>query len=329
MVEQFKTAHNMHVKLVKPATPLMRRIPTAVSRHSSNGLQAASATQSLQTTHPVTDSLATTQSWQRRLAVRLDVGSDWHVGIRRKDKPNEDSLVAFEGMCLYNAQLLPFGLFIVADGMGGHANGQDASYLAIQTMLQTVLPSIVGSDTLDDKTIVELLAEGTQQANQAVYQRGQEIGADTGTTITAALVLDTTAFVINVGDSRTYLYREYEGLTQVTRDHSRVARLVEEGKITPDEVYTHPDRNQVYRALGERNGVEVDWFTVSLQPRDRLLLCSDGVWEMVRDPDIAKILKQAGWSAFQNCKALVRAALQAGGLDNISAIVVHVAPQTV
>jgi len=312
MVEQFKTAHNMHMKLAKPTSH--RQSATMVARHTSTTPQKAP-----------TD-LTTTQSWQRRLALHLEVGTDWHVGIRRKEKPNEDSLVAIEGMCIYNSRLLPFGLFIVADGMGGHANGQDASYLAVQAMLQIILPNVIGSDTISDDVIVELLAEGVQQANMAVYQRGQEIGADTGTTITAAFVLDTTAFVINVGDSRTYLYREYEGLSQITRDHSRVARLVEEGKIAPDDIYTHPERNQVYRALGEKTAVEVDWFTVALQPGDRLLLCSDGLWEMVRDPDIERILKQPEWNVSRVCKALVRAALHGGGLDNISTIVAHVTP---
>nr|HET6904405.1 protein phosphatase 2C domain-containing protein [Ktedonobacteraceae bacterium] len=318
MVEQFKTAHNMHVKLVKPVGH--RRTTTPLSQHTSSKSGAPS------TPRPPTDRLVTSQPWQRRLALTLDIGADWHVGIRRKDKPNEDSLVAFGGRCIYNSHLLPFGLLIVADGMGGHANGQDASYLAVQTMLQTVLPSIVGSDALSETMVVDLLSEGVQQANMAVYQRGREIGAETGTTITAALVVDTTAFVINVGDSRTYLYREYEGLLQITRDHSRVARLVEEGKIAPDDIYTHPDRNQVYRALGEEMGVAVDWFTVSLQPGDRLLLCSDGLWEMVRNPDIERILKQPELNATQSCKALVRAALQGGGLDNISSIVAHITP---
>ena len=308
MVEQFKTARNMHIKLAKPTG---QRRANALTQHTPN------------TPRPLTDKLAT-QPWQRRMVLNLDIGADWHVGIRRKNKPNEDSLVAFGGRCIYHSRLLPFGFLIVADGMGGHANGQDASYLAVQTMLQTVLPSIVGSDALSDTMIVEVLSEGVQQANMAVYQRGKEIGAETGTTITAALVVNTTAFVVNVGDSRTYLYREYEGLLQVTRDHSRVARLVEEGKIAPDDIYTHPDRNQVYRALGEGSGVAVDWFTVSLQPGDRLLLCSDGLWEMVRNPDITRILKQSDLNAAQSCKALVQAALQGGGLDNISSIVVHV-----
>jgi serine/threonine protein phosphatase PrpC len=166
-------------------------------------------------------------------------------------------------------------------------------------------------------------------ANQAVLQRSKEVKTDMGATITAALVMDTTAFVVNVGDSRTYLYRECEGLTQVTRDHSHVARLVAAGQIARDDIYTHPDRNQVYRGLGSEPDVKVDWFTVPLQGNDCLLLCSDGLWEMVRDPEIEKTLKEQGCNPSQASKALVRAALKGGGLDNISVIVVHVTPITV
>ncbi len=269
------------------------------------------------------------QPWQRQLTLHLDIGVGWDVGIKRKNKPNEDSLVALQGTCIYNDRLLPFGLFVVADGMGGYAHGQDASYLSIQTVLQSVLPHVAGSEEMTDDNIAEVLIEGVELANQAVLQRSKEVKTDMGATITAALVMDTTAFVVNVGDSRTYLYRECEGLTQITRDHSHVARLVAAGQIARDEIYTHPDRNQVYRGLGSEPDVKVDWFTVPLQGNDCLLLCSDGLWEMVRDPEIEKTLKEQGRNPSQASKALVRAALKGGGLDNISVIVVHVTPITV
>jgi serine/threonine protein phosphatase PrpC len=208
--------------------------------------------------------------------------------------------------------------------MGGHADGQEASRLAIHCMLQSVLPTIMDSSLSNGTELIETLTDGVQWANQAVYQRNQEYNVDMGTTLTSALVLDTTAYIVNVGDSRTYLYRPGQGLMQITRDHSVVARLVETGEITPEEVYTHPQRNQVYRGLGNQDKVEVDWFTVPLQAGDYLVLCSDGLWEMVRDPAIERLLKSCGDNLSQASNALVGAALQGGGVDNISVIVVHV-----
>lgn len=264
--------------------------------------------------------------WQPELAFSFDIGTGWDVGKKRKDRPNEDSVVALQGMCIYNGQLCPFGLFVVADGMGGHANGQDASYLAIQSVLASVLPGIVGSDAMSDELLVEILATSVQQANHTVYRRGLEVRSDMGTTITAALVVNTRAFVVNVGDSRTYLYRQCDGLLQITHDHSHVARLVAAGQIAHDDIYTHPERNQIYRALGSEQDLEVDWFTLSLQGEDCLLLCSDGLWEMVRDQEIERILQQHRAAPSLASKALVRAALKGGGLDNISAVVVRLAP---
>lgn len=257
-------------------------------------------------------------------ALSLEASVGWNVGISRKHKPNEDSLAAIRGTCTRNDQLLTFGLFVVADGMGGHADGREASRLAIHCMLQSVLPTIMEGSEGGGKLLMETLVDGVRRANQAVYQRNQEYLLDMGTTIAAALVLDTTAYIVNVGDSRTYLYRPDAGLRQITRDHSVVARLVEEGKIAAEDIYTHPQRNQVYRGLGDKPHIEVDAFTVSLQEGGFLLLCSDGLWEMVRDHELARILERYGTDPSQASTALVEAALQGGGADNISGIVVHV-----
>ncbi|MDQ2717096.1 MAG: protein phosphatase 2C domain-containing protein [Chloroflexota bacterium] len=285
------------------------------------GVQGTGAREPERVTRPLA-----TRGWQRRLGVYLDAGSGWNTGSARKDSPNEDSLIVVQGTCIYNERLQPFGLFVVADGMGGHAYGQDASYLAIQTILQSVLGSIAGSGAMSADLLPEVLCDAVRGANLVIYRHGREVGNDMGTTVTAALVLDTSAYVVNVGDSRTYLYREGEGLAQITRDHSVVARLVETGVITPEEVYEHPNRNQVYRGLGSNARVEVDWFKCDLQVDDRLLLCSDGLWEMVRDREMAWILKQADSKPAQMSQQLIQAALRGGGLDNISVIVVHVAP---
>ena len=145
-----------------------------------------------------------------------------------------------------------------------------------------------------------------------------------GTTITVALIMGAIAYIANVGDSRTYLYRKPAGLKKITNDHSVVASLVEAGIIQPDDIYTHPKRDQIYRSLGEKPMVDVDWFKVMLQPEDKLLLCTDGLWDMVRDPTIEQILSAVP-DPSQTGNALIKAALEGGGEDNVSVIVVQIA----
>ena len=258
----------------------------------------------------------------------LAVITETNPGIKRKHKPNEDSLFAMQGARTHNSQPQQFGLFVVADGMGGHANGQDASRTAIQKIIDFMLPRISMENGLNDEGYKNLLVEGVQEANLAVHQRNLQDHADMGTTMTAALVVGSTAYVANVGDSRTYLYREPEGLRQITHDHSVVASLVDAGIIKPDDIYTHPKRNQIYRSLGEKPGVEVDSFIQPLQPNDKLLLCSDGLWDMVRDPEIQRVVSTPTASPAQLGKNLIQAALDGGGEDNVSVIVVSITEES-
>jgi serine/threonine protein phosphatase PrpC len=255
----------------------------------------------------------------------LAVGTRSDPGIKRKHKPNEDSLFAMQGARTHNSQPQQFGLFVVADGMGGHANGQDASRLAIQTMIDFMLPKVSTSEQMDDEAFLKLMGDGVQNSNLAVYNRNLESHADMGTTMTAALVIGAIAYVANVGDSRTYLYREGQGLSKVTHDHSVVASLVEAGIIKPDDIYTHPKRNQIYRSLGEKQVVEVDTFRVDLLPGDKLMLCSDGLWDMVRDPLIQDVLGKTTGDPNETGQNLIKAALNGGGEDNVSVIVVQFA----
>jgi serine/threonine protein phosphatase PrpC len=259
----------------------------------------------------------------QRLGLAVSARTD--RGIKRKHKPNEDSLFAAQGMLSPDAPPQQFGLFVIADGMGGHANGQDASRRAIQTIIDFMLPRIMKQSDWQDEALAGLLVESVQQANQAVHQNNMELRADMGTTVTAALVVDATAYVTNVGDSRTYLYRVQDGLKKITHDHSVVASLVEAGIIKPDDIYTHPKRNQIYRSLGEKPLVEVDSFVVHLQPDDKLLLCSDGLWDMVRDPKIEDVIKSHIPDLEATADALIQAALDGGGEDNVSIIVVSMA----
>jgi len=252
----------------------------------------------------------------------LDIGTGLDAGIKRRGSPNEDSLLAVESIISSAAAPYPTGLFIIADGMGGHGNGQEASQLAIRAMRESILMTLQLG--IEDEALPELLSEAVQSANRSIYKRNQQRHADMGTTTTVALLWGTTAYIANVGDSRTYIYREAGGLTQVTQDHSTVARLVKRGAISAGDVYTHPKRNEIYRSLGNHPTVEVDTFTVTVQPGDILLLCSDGLWEMVRDAEIEEILRSSASFCSQLCAMFVQAALNRGGKDNISVIAVGV-----
>ncbi|MFL5705551.1 MAG: PP2C family protein-serine/threonine phosphatase, partial [Ktedonobacteraceae bacterium] len=137
-------------------------------------------------------SVATTL--EPHFAQSVRVGMGWDAGIKRKHDPNEDSIAAVQGTCTYKEYLIPFDLFIVADGMGGHANGQEASRLAIQTMTQSVLQNIVTSSEFNDTLFSKILVHGVQQANMTIWQCNQEKGADMGTTLTAALVIRSKAY---------------------------------------------------------------------------------------------------------------------------------------
>jgi serine/threonine protein phosphatase PrpC len=257
-------------------------------------------------------------------ALELQVGAHLDRGIRRKNRPNEDTLFMAQGFVhVSSCPPRPFALFIVADGMGGLTSGQEASQLAIGALIESVYTSIVSRPMLPN-TLQDVLRAGIQFANQQLYRRNREQRTKMGTTITAALVSDTAVFVANVGDSRTYFSRPPIGLTQITRDHSLVAALVEAGVVKPEDIYTHPGRNQIYRCLGERPEVEVDTFVLPLTDGDLLLLCSDGLWEMVRDQQIDALLTGSTSSAQQLAESLVQAALTGGGDDNVGVIVVRV-----
>ncbi len=253
------------------------------------------------------------------------------------------------------------GLFIVADGMGGYKAGEVASKLAIETISRGLdsffklipeqstiklhpsdlnKPAAASSATAGGSTqqktrklsetsliaaIEDQLTASIQQANKAIIRYGEQQSAarGLGSTVTVVLVQDERAYIANVGDSRTYLFRD-NTLKPLTRDHSLVARLVEANQITPEEVYTHPQRNLIYRSLGAgHKNIEVDIFQEVLHPGDTLLLCSDGLWEMVHSQDLQKALsKQVSPQTI--CNTLIDMANASGGEDNITAIVVHV-----
>lgn len=243
----------------------------------------------------------------------------------------------------------PVGLFIVCDGIGGHMGGECASHWAVEAVKhelanmfcppdprETVhLPkeeleaSLQGIDLTRQssiKKVENLVVQAVEKANQVVNKYAHEKperAADAGTTITMAVILGSRVVIANVGDSRTYLLRN-DQLRQITEDHSLVATLVASGHIKPEEVYVHPQRNLIYRSLGYKREVQPDTFWEVLNKGDYLLLCSDGLWEMVQDNQVmARIIVGADTPA-QACEQLVKAANTAGGEDNIGVVVVKV-----
>jgi len=277
--------------------------------------------------------------------------------VGRQREQNEDSPY------MYISDDKERGLFIVADGMGGYKAGEVASKLAVQKIsealksflvpiseqptikltpvsdLQTVKldPVKPGEESAKQhktrklwetptiKNIEDQLKAAVRQANKAIVAYGEEQSSarGLGCTVTSALIQDDKAFIVNVGDSRTYLYRDGT-LTKLTRDHSLVQRLVEEKQIEPDDVYSHPQRNLIYRSLGAgHKSVDPDVFHETLRPGDTLLLCSDGLWEMVRHQGILSVLKQER-DAQKICDTLIDMANANGGEDNIPAVVVQI-----
>ncbi|MEO8953639.1 MAG: PP2C family protein-serine/threonine phosphatase [Ktedonobacteraceae bacterium] len=175
------------------------------------------------------------------------------------------------------------------------------------------------------KRIEDQFTHAIQEANTAIVKYGERKTAarGLGCTVTAVLIQDNQAYVANVGDSRTYLLRKGK-LKPITKDHSLVARLVEANQIEPEDVYSHPQRNLIYRSLGAgHKTVEVDVFHQILDPDDTLLLCSDGLWEMVRGEDLLKELTEKT-SPQKICDTLIDMANANGGEDNITAVVIHV-----
>jgi protein phosphatase len=232
--------------------------------------------------------------------MRFAVGAVTDVGRERSG--NEDRFLVDEDRHLY----------AVADGMGGHRAGEVASATAIETLQ-------------DAYRAGRALDEAMEEANSAVFAKASSNAEmrGMGTTLTAvALVDDRTALLGHVGDSRAYLMRDGD-VTQVTDDHSLVEQLVREGRLSPEEAARHPQRAIITRALGVDPDVEVDTYRIDLRPGDRILLCSDGLTNMVDDRTIAGLLRRQR-DPQQAAKALVDAANRAGGDDNITCVVVDV-----
>lgn len=252
---------------------------------------------------------------------QLLVASGQSVGRQRE--LNEDSLFSLTTTVAGNNSNPPFGLFIIADGMGGHQYGEVASNVAIRTISGYVLKkfhnTLFNLPTLPlDESLQEIAQAAVMEAQRAVLREAP----GSGTTVTAALVLGQQLTISHVGDSRAYLLYNEQRMEAVTRDHSLVRRLEELGQITSAEAAVHPQRNVLYRALGQGETLEPDVVTTPFPVGGYLLLCSDGLWGVVPEDEIRKIVYEAP-TIQRACQNLITAANGAGGPDNISAILVQ------
>ncbi len=253
----------------------------------------------------------------------LEVGSAQSTGMERSH--NEDALFTLVGNSDGEDALPDFGLFIVADGMGGHRSGEVASAISVRSVARhltdRVLLRVMDLEHEHEPgPFLDAVKEALQMANQAVVDRVP----GGGTTLTVAMLLGRQMTIGHVGDSRAYVL-ETDHLEPITRDHSQVNRLMELGLVSAEEAAVHPQRNILYRAIGQGANLEVDAFVHPIPRAGYLLMCSDGLWGVVSDEKMLEIVVGAD-NPQQACERLVAAANDAGGPDNITAVLIHFPP---
>ena len=271
----------------------------------------------LQEAEPVKLSDQAEDSRINSLSPGLHVGKFSDIG--RERERNEDSFFVFNALLQYDDGQEPFGLFIVADGMGGHQKGEIASSMATRTvanqLLQDIyLPYLCHNQNSTNKPINEALIAAVESANIVV----QELAPEGGTTLTAALVMGHNAYIAHIGDTRAYLLTE-DKIKQITKDHSLAQRLEELGQSTATELANV--QNVLYRAIGQGSTVEVDTYIQHLPPVSSLLLCSDGLWGLVEADKIREIVHNSA-SPQETCNRLIEASNKNGGHDNITAVMI-------
>lgn len=230
--------------------------------------------------------------------------------IGRRRKLNQDTVYSCEH---------PLGnlnnLFIVADGMGGHKAGDYASAYTVKAIEREV-------EVCEDKSPIKILREAITVANMEIYEKAstEPDFAGMGTTVVAATIIDDILYVANVGDSRLYLIDK--GITQVTKDHSLVAELVRKGSLDESQAKLHPDKNIITRAIGAAPSVEIDFFEVELSAGDIILMCTDGLTNMVDDDEILRIVR-CGVDVPEMAENLIKMANHNGGKDNIGVVIIE------
>lgn len=242
--------------------------------------------------------------------------SHFSSDVGKKRRHNEDSCI----LCVPEDAALAGErgvLFAVADGMGGASAGEFASSLA----LETIVDNYFGGNT---NGIPKLLEHALQQANRRVFNEAEQNPEyqGMGTTVSAVVIRGDCAYAAQVGDSRVYISRPHEPLRQITDDHSLVAEQVRNGFISEEEARTHSLKNLITRAVGIKDAIKVDLFAFRLRQGDTLLICSDGLSNMVDDKSIADAMLMDDLSAA--AKRLIDEALDNGGTDNVSVALIRV-----
>lgn len=252
---------------------------------------------------------------------QLAVGSAQSTGKQRDH--NEDTLLAINVVLSDGSTETTFGIFIIADGMGGHQNGEIASSKAARVMADYLLlklyPTLLGVRIDDNNdSLQEIVEAGVNRAQQVVLSKAP----GGGTTMTAALVIGDQVTISQVGDSRAYFLYPDGRIQVMTQDHSLVRRLVELGQISEEEAASHPQRNVLYRAIGQSEPFRPDINTHVLPRPGYMLLCSDGLWSVVPEIEMLRVIKAAA-NPTEACHKLVELANSAGGPDNISVVLVQ------
>ena len=244
----------------------------------------------------------------RKIGMLTDVGQ-----VRTVD---EDSILAADLSFGVNSDTSKFLLLAVADGMGGHAKGEEASKIALNAIARAVIP-----DLLNNTPFTKILEKGIQNANQDIldYTAKNPEASGMGTTSVCAVVKDNQIHLANVGDSRAYRVSDDE-ICRVTKDHSYVQALIDEGDITEEQAREHPRKNEITRAVGIMPSIEVDTMKLTLDSDESLLLCCDGVIAHLSDDDIHKIIRDSP-DPQTACQEIVDMANERGGSDNISLII--------
>ena len=252
----------------------------------------------------------------------LEIGQGTDIGKERE--VNEDAFLTLKSLIGTDPEPLPLGLLVVADGMGGHVKGKEASSVAIRVtggvIVRRILLPLLSSQATDvgSHPIQEVLTEATFSANEAV----SKIGDDAGTTLTAVLVVGHSAYVSHIGDTRVYYLNDGE-LRQITQDHSVVTRLVQLGQISAQEALEHPQRNFLYRAVGQDSELEVDTHFQRVVEGSHLLVCSDGLWNQVSEQEILEVIGRSS-SPQEACNRLIERANDGGGEDNITLLLARI-----